>query len=72
VSGSNTAQGLLDATISGPTLVTGGDFGPEASIFAVVFGVVATGVFMWLAYRRGHVVPVRRPARADVAASLSR
>ncbi|WP_460656565.1 lysostaphin resistance A-like protein [Kribbella endophytica] len=72
VSGSNTAQGLLDATMSGPTLVTGGDFGPEASIFAVVFGVVATGVFMWLAYRRGHVVPVRRPARADVADNLSR
>ena len=31
VSGSNTAQGLLDATMSGPALVTGGDFGPEAS-----------------------------------------
>ncbi|WP_405431179.1 CPBP family intramembrane glutamic endopeptidase [Micromonospora sp. NBC_00617] len=72
VSGSNTAQGLLDATISGPVLVTGGDFGPEASVYAVVFGVLATGVFMWLAYRRGHVVPVRRSARADVAARLSR
>lgn len=72
VSGSNTAQGLLDATISGPALVTGGDFGPEASVYAVVFGVLATGVFMWLAYRRGHVVPVRRAARADVAARLAR
>lgn len=72
VSGSNTAQGLLDATLSGPALVTGGDFGPEASVYAVVFGVLATGVFMWLAYRRGHVVPVRRAARADVAARLAR
>jgi membrane protease YdiL (CAAX protease family) len=72
VSGSNTAQGLLDATMSGPALVTGGDFGPEGSIYAVVFGVLATGVFMWLAYRRGHVVPVRRSARADVAARLTR
>ncbi|MET7751598.1 type II CAAX endopeptidase family protein [Micromonospora sp. NPDC005367] len=72
VSGSNTAQGLLDATISGPALVTGGDFGPEASVYAVVLGVLATGTFMWLAYRRGHVVPVRRPARADVAARLTR
>jgi membrane protease YdiL (CAAX protease family) len=72
VSGSNTAQGLLDATMSGPTLVTGGDFGPEGSIYAVVFGVLATGVFMWLAYRRGHVVPVRRSARAEVAVRLSR
>jgi membrane protease YdiL (CAAX protease family) len=72
VSGSNTAQGLLDATMSGPALVTGGDFGPEGSVFAVVFGVLATGMLMWLAHRRGHVVPVRRPARARVAATLSR
>ncbi|MBC7274970.1 CPBP family intramembrane glutamic endopeptidase [Nocardioides sp.] len=72
VSGSNTAQGLLDATMSGPTLVTGGSFGPEGSIYAVVLGVLATGVFMWLAYRRGHVVPVRRSARTDLADTLSR
>ncbi|MFI0358016.1 lysostaphin resistance A-like protein [Actinomadura sp. 9N407] len=71
VSGSNTPQGLLDATMSGSALVTGGDFGPEGSVFAVVFGVVATGVFMWLAHRRGHVVPARRSARADVAAGLA-
>ena len=72
VSGSNTPQGLLDATMSGPTLITGGDFGPEGSIYAVVFGVLATGLFMWLAYRRGHVVPVRHSDRADAAAELSR
>jgi membrane protease YdiL (CAAX protease family) len=72
VSGSNTPQGLLDATMSGPALVTGGDFGPEGSVYAVVFGVVATVVFMWLAHRRGHVVPFRRSARADVAARLAR
>jgi hypothetical protein len=37
-----------------------------------VFGVVATAVFMWLAHRRGHVVPARRPARTDMAAGLAR
>ena len=63
VSGTHTRQGLLDTTISGSTLVTGGEFGPEGSIFAVAFGVVATGAFMWLAHRRGHVVPVRRSTR---------
>ncbi|NKZ02204.1 CPBP family intramembrane glutamic endopeptidase [Actinomadura latina] len=72
VSGSNTPEGLLDATMSGPALVTGGDFGPEGSVYAVVFGVVATAVFMWLAHRRGHAVPVRRSARADLAAGLAR
>ncbi|MFB4308378.1 lysostaphin resistance A-like protein [Actinomadura sp. GTD37] len=72
VSGSNTPEGLLDATMSGPAPVTGGDFGPEGSVYAVVFGVVATAVFMWLAHRRGHVVPVRRSTRADVAAGFAR
>lgn len=60
VSGSNTPQGVLDATMSGPELVTGGDFGPEGSVIAVLFGVVATVVFMWLAHRRGHVVRIGR------------
>lgn len=72
VSGSNTPQGLLDATMSGPTWLTGGDFGPEGSVFAVAFGVLATAGFMWLAYRRGHVVPARRSARADLATALAR
>jgi membrane protease YdiL (CAAX protease family) len=69
VSGSNTPQGLLDATMSGPALVTGGDFGPEGSLYAVAFGVLATGAFMWLAYRRGHVLPTRRSARANALAT---
>lgn len=69
VSGSNTPQGLLDATMSGPALVTGGGFGPEGSLYAVAFGVLATGAFMWLAYRRGHVIPARRSARANALAT---
>ena len=72
VSGTHTRQGLLDTTISGPALVTGGAFGPEGSVFAVAFGVVATGAFMWLAHRRGLVVPVRRSTRVDVATVLAR
>jgi membrane protease YdiL (CAAX protease family) len=71
VSGNDTPQGLLDATTSGPVLVTGGEFGPEGSVFAVLFCVLAAAVFMRLAYRRGHVVPLRRSARAD-AATLAR
>lgn len=63
VSGNGTPQGLLDATMSGPMLVTGGGFGPEGSLYSVVFCVLATVVFMWLAYRRGHVVPLRRADR---------
>ena len=61
VSGKDEAHGLLDATMSGSTLLSGGDFGPEASLAAVVTGVLVTIVFMRLAYRRGRVKG-RRPA----------
>ncbi|WP_326658348.1 CPBP family intramembrane glutamic endopeptidase [Streptomyces sp. NBC_00385] len=62
VSGNDTQQGLLDAVTSGPKLITGGAFGPEGSVYSVVFGMVMTAAFMWLAHRRGHVVPRRRRA----------
>ncbi|MET8360026.1 CPBP family intramembrane glutamic endopeptidase [Micromonospora sp. NPDC005171] len=62
VSGNGQSEGLLDAAMSGPTLVTGGDFGPEGSLYTVAAGVVLTLVFMWLAHRRGHIVPRRRRA----------
>ncbi|MFE9749953.1 CPBP family intramembrane glutamic endopeptidase [Saccharothrix saharensis] len=68
VSGNDTATGLLDATLTGPTWLTGGGFGPEGSVYAVAAGAALTVVFLWLAHRRGHIVP-RRPnrTRVDVA-----
>jgi membrane protease YdiL (CAAX protease family) len=73
VSGNGAAQGLLDATTSGPTLLSGGGFGPEGSVYTVVAGVVLTVVFLWLARRRGHLVPRRRRAdRAGTTATLAR
>lgn len=68
VSGNDTAAGLLDATLSGPTWLTGGGFGPEGSVYAVAAGAALTVVFLWLARRRGHIVP-RRPNRARVDAA---
>jgi membrane protease YdiL (CAAX protease family) len=71
VSGNGTNQGLLDASMSGPKLLTGGEFGPEGSVYAVGFGALLTLVFLWLAHRRGNIVPrSRRAARADSAATL--
>ncbi|MBO3095887.1 CPBP family intramembrane glutamic endopeptidase [Cellulomonas dongxiuzhuiae] len=63
VSGNDTATGLLDGVTSGPTLLSGGAFGPEASIVAVTAGLVLTIVLMRVAHRRGHIVPL--PRRAD-------
>ncbi|MEV6818644.1 CPBP family intramembrane glutamic endopeptidase [Nocardiopsis dassonvillei] len=67
VSGSNTPQGLLDVTISGPTIITGGDFGPEGSMYSVVFCVIVTVVLMWIARRRDRIVPVRRRGERPAA-----
>ena len=67
VSGDGQSKGLLDATMSGPALLTGGDFGPEGSLYTVAAGVGLTLVFMGQARRRGHIVPRRRRAAGPPA-----
>ncbi|MFG1920659.1 type II CAAX prenyl endopeptidase Rce1 family protein [Cryptosporangium sp. NPDC048952] len=69
VSGNGDSKGLLETTLSGSDIVTGGTFGPEGSLYTVTAGVILTIVFLWLAARRGNVVPLRRSRReAPVAA----
>jgi membrane protease YdiL (CAAX protease family) len=49
-------HGLVQAQLSGPTLLSGGNFGLEASIIALVLAT-AVGVWLvWLAVKRGNVV----------------
>ncbi|MER5511689.1 CPBP family intramembrane glutamic endopeptidase [Streptomyces sp. NPDC002766] len=72
VSGNGAAHGLLDASTSGSTLITGGEFGPEASLYSMLFGVLVTIVLLRLARRRGNLVPRRRAERVDALATLGR
>lgn len=79
VSGDGASQGLLHSVTSGPMLLTGGEFGPEASLASVIGGVLVTIVFLMIAYRRGNLVrflPLRHPtpstAASESAASLTR
>lgn len=72
VSGNGDTHGLLDATLSGNHLITGGEFGPEASIYSVVFGTLLTVCFLVVAHRRGNIVPRRRAERVDALAALAR
>jgi membrane protease YdiL (CAAX protease family) len=64
------AQGMVTAKLAGPTLLSGGQFGLEASVIAVV---IATAAGIWmvvLAVRRGEVVQpwwVRRRRQAAAA-----
>src|SRR5690606_22683794 len=64
VSGNEAAPGLLDGATSGSTLLTGGAFGPEGSIIAVLACTVITIALLRLAHQRGHIVRRRdvRPA----------
>jgi membrane protease YdiL (CAAX protease family) len=72
VSGNGDSEGLLDATFSGSALVTGGEFGPEGSLYTLVAGVLLTLVFLRMAHRRGHLVPRRRRAAgAGATATVS-
>jgi len=57
VSGNEASQGLVKATVSGPDLLTGGNFGVESSILALVF-CTATGIgLVVMAVKKGHIVP---------------
>jgi hypothetical protein len=61
----NAAQGLVRAKLSGPELLSGGGFGLEASVIALVIATVAGAWFVWLAIKRGELMQpwwVRRRA----------
>ena len=47
LSGNNMGSGLLRGSLSGPPILTGGEFGPEASIVAVIVCMAAALYFVW-------------------------
>ncbi|MEQ7873105.1 type II CAAX endopeptidase family protein [Sphingomonas sp. ASV193] len=50
------SHGLVEAQLSGPPLLSGGAFGLEASVIALVIATAAGLWFVWLAARRGNIV----------------
>jgi len=69
-SGSDAAGALVTAVTQGPVWLTGGAFGPEASLIAIVACSIVTIALLVWAHRNGRIVP--RPRRDDrVAAALS-
>ncbi|MET1073049.1 MAG: type II CAAX endopeptidase family protein [Umezawaea sp.] len=58
VSGSTEApDGLLRTTLSGPSVLTGGAFGPEASLMSLLVCLVATVLLLRRAARTGQIRP---------------
>jgi membrane protease YdiL (CAAX protease family) len=50
------ANGIIQARLGGPTALSGGGFGLEASVIAVVIATAAGLWFVWAAVRRGALV----------------
>ncbi|MGH7969800.1 MAG: lysostaphin resistance A-like protein, partial [Limisphaerales bacterium] len=59
VSGGKSATGLIATHVSGPNYLTGGLFGPEASLPAVLVCLMAALVMLVLADRRGEWKAIR-------------
>jgi uncharacterized protein len=64
VSGGKIVHGVINTTMTGTDTITGGAFGPEASIVAVCVGSALTVVFAIVTFRRGHWVAMHRQIRA--------
>ena len=64
VSGNEASQGLIRSTIKGPDLLTGGSFGVESSVLALLLCTTTGIVMLVMATRRGKIVPPiwKRPA----------
>lgn len=71
VSGNDAAPGLIRSTVKGPDFLTGGEFGVESSVLALVL-CTGTGIVMLvMAVRRGRIVaPIwKRTAKGEPSRS---
>jgi membrane protease YdiL (CAAX protease family) len=62
-------HGLLQAKLSGPSLLTGGSFGLEASVLTLVVATAVGVCVVWLAVRKGEVVRPRWVRRRRLTAA---
>jgi hypothetical protein len=53
------SHGLIATTFAGPDWLTGGKFGPEASLTAVILCIIVAAVLLFVAIRRGQWKPLR-------------
>jgi len=56
ISGSGLEKSLINSKINGPELLTGGEFGPENSLQALILGLVVGILFLWIAYKQNKLV----------------
>ncbi|MCP2026534.1 membrane protease YdiL (CAAX protease family) [Flavobacterium sp. HSC-32F16] len=56
-SGNEKTSSLLEAKIQGPEFITGGEFGPEGSIQAIVFCALGTILLLALSQKQNKIIP---------------
>jgi membrane protease YdiL (CAAX protease family) len=56
VSGITIEKSLFTSIIEGPSLITGGEFGPEGSIQATIFCLIASGIFLFLILKQHKII----------------
>ena len=62
-SGSNMGKSLLATKIEGAEWFTGGQFGPEGSIQATIFCLVATIVLLLINYKQHNIIKLYRQTK---------
>lgn len=55
-SGNEKTNSLLEAQIQGPEFITGGAFGPEGSIQAIIFCALATIIILYLNHKNNKII----------------
>ena len=72
VSGNETGSGLIIGKLEGPDFLTGGSFGPEATIVTVIVVLTTTAYLLWRMVKLGRVEPPiwseHKPASASAPA----
>ncbi len=56
ISGSGLNKSLVTSKISGSELLTGGAFGPENSLQALMLGLIVGLLFLWVARKQGNII----------------
>ena len=67
VSGLSAPSGLIAGSLKGPVILTGGAFGPEASVVAVILCLCVAVLLFWRAARSGKIQPLRWARRVPTA-----
>ena len=57
VSGNDASQGLIRSTVKGPDMLTGGNFGVESSVLALLLCTTTGVVMLVMAAKQGKIVP---------------